>query len=954
MRKAKKTGIVAMGTIVAAGLAMGATSATVFAAEAEQPVIPAAEADASETVNVAEAESAVRNAETEMTNAESAVVEAEANTATAEAEAAQAEQDLQVAVDLQSGATDIRDTSAYQDAQEAEMAMADATAEVERAESNLNQAQQEAVDTEVAAAAAESELDAAVDALTERDSALAAAEEECALAEAFRQEALEAYEQAAAEATSAAGTLADAEEGAARADQSLTDAEQSHADAEAQAAIAQVALDDALQETAHTEDPEITNAEEAASAAREEVAAAQTALDQANARYQQGTLGFIDWMAARDGLSKEQRQDLQYAREALEYAMNEDFSHWYGGDDTGLPEERNNRVVVIGDERDATTLENLLQSIDILKRINELRAADDNYTGDLRRNPSYTNFFFMATAETGAMRGAGLMRHSRLTTSCENLAFGYSDPTVGWYTREKATFDQIRDDLGITAITSTEDLARISREADARGEMIGHYTNLMWAADQVMGVGVTQYYRTSCYNASSAENYMDDSYNRAMHLYTVEEFEQLAQEYYRSVNKTACEEDLSRAVAAQTEAENRLQMLREERQTSDSQAVQAARDELAVKEEAARIAAVALGQARQAVSDAAVNLENARTAKAEADQAAAAAQAAFTEAEVNSRIADTSLAYTQAERDAARQAVEEASLAMQDALAAKKEAQTRLLAGQEALASARETLAMATAAHETAAAKLAAFSSEYSVENMQSRKDAADQAVVDAKTALEAAVRNREAAAERLAEAVRVFDVAKEREAAAAEARAAEKRAAETRAAETRAAEERIAEEYAGAADDRDEDPVIVAGVALEQARAALEAVIADPESTDSELEAAHHAYISAWANAVVEQDRAEQNQAARGRAQQDPAGQGRVQRDSAADDAPAVEASDVGGVPGVSESAAANSEDDPVSDVTAVTGTVRTGAPVLVAALLGGAAVAGVAAFKHRKKSEQ
>lgn len=33
--------------------------------------------------------------------------------------------------------------------------------------------------------------------------------------------------------------------------------------------------------------------------------------------------------------------------------------------------------------------------------------------------------------------------------------------------------------------------------------------------------------------------------------------------------------------------------------------------------------------------------------------------------------------------------------------------------------------------------------------------------------------------------------------------------------------------------------------------------------------------------NAVVEQDRAEQNQAARGRAQQDPAGQGRFWRGS-------------------------------------------------------------------------
>ena len=165
-----------------------------------------------------------------------------------------------------------------------------------------------------------------------------------------------------------------------------------------------------------------------------------------------------------------------------------------------------------------------------MKKINELRAADDNYAG-LRDKPATTNFHFLATAEAGAMRGAALMRHSRLTTSCEDLAFGYSDPTVGWYNEEKADFDAIKESLGITKITGLDDIRRIEREAEKRGIVVGHYTNLFWESDQIMGVGYTQYGKrfknTFCYNAGKTSSYTNDEYGRGRHAYTVGEMEAL-------------------------------------------------------------------------------------------------------------------------------------------------------------------------------------------------------------------------------------------------------------------------------------------------------------------------------------------------------------------------------------------------------------------------------------------
>lgn len=319
-------------------------------------------------------------------------------------------------------------------------------------------------------------------------------------------------------------------------------------------------------------------------------------------------------MLSQENLTDEQKNDLERAKQVIEKATTESFDKYaYGDRASFMPEERNNMVTVIGDEKDATSLVNLKKSIGIMKKINELRASDDNFVGDMKRNPSLTNFYFMAVAQTGTDRGAGLRDHSLLQVNCENLAFGYTDdPTIGWYKKEKRTFDQIKDELGITEINEAT-LQQIQAEAKARNVVVGHYTNLFWAADHLMGVGFTQYRTTACYNASYLSNYQNKYSKYAS--YTIDEFEAFIdayQEYLDNPGGTvSLDQKLEAAKAALAQA-----------QTKQSSAGEA----LSAKEQAATTAQQNVGQAQAKQAEAQSAVEVSEQSVSEKQKAVKAAQ----------------------------------------------------------------------------------------------------------------------------------------------------------------------------------------------------------------------------------------------------------------------------------------------------------------------------------------
>ena len=234
--------------------------------------------------------------------------------------------------------------------------------------------------------------------------------------------------------------------------------------------------------------------------------------------------GMISWMQDTKNLSDKQTYDLQRAITVIDKAKEESFSEWYGGSNVHLSDDRNDKITDLSDTKDAVNLRQMPIAIQNMKRINVLRQEDDNYA-NLGMKDSYTNFYLMAVAATGAMRGAGLKRHSLLQVSCECLSWRTTNGADNWYYSEKELFNEIKDTLGITTITSRDQINQIEDYADDNNMTIGHYTALFWSEDQVMGVGYTPYLKTACYNASKSSNYTK------FELYTVEEFEALVKEF---------------------------------------------------------------------------------------------------------------------------------------------------------------------------------------------------------------------------------------------------------------------------------------------------------------------------------------------------------------------------------------------------------------------------------------
>ena len=278
---------------------------------------------------------------------------------------------------------------------------------------------------------------------------------------------------------------------------------------------------------------------EAVEIAEKEYNKAVAAAKDAEERRALGSVGFINYMLAKKDLTKEQRTDLEAAKKILDEAMEEDFSKWWGGDSVDFGPDRNGKVVATGDRYDAISLDNYEAMFSTLRTVNKVRLEDDLFTGKMARQEAKTNFYLMAVAQAGADRGAGLGRHSSLRVSCENLAF--SGGAVYLWASEKGAFLTAMEELGMKKLSSEEDLKKVIDQAETVDrKTVGHYTNLFWAADQVMGVGFTNHNGTTCYNASAASNYKE---NYA--LYTIDEFEKLYQEYYSTINTEKHEKNVA-------------------------------------------------------------------------------------------------------------------------------------------------------------------------------------------------------------------------------------------------------------------------------------------------------------------------------------------------------------------------------------------------------------------------
>lgn len=157
-----------------------------------------------------------------------------------------------------------------------------------------------------------------------------------------------------------------------------------------------------------------------------------------------------------------------------------------------------------GDGYDATALDNMAYSLNFIDEYIELR-AQEGYTGE-----TYVSDYMMALAQVKTNASAITMQHERVGNVGENLAWGYSDPFDGWYTKEKADY-----------------------EAGTQDAVTGHYLNIANKYYDLTGFALT--FNTSWGVAHGQEFGFTSSTSSVSKIYTVSDYKQRFMEYYNAL-----------------------------------------------------------------------------------------------------------------------------------------------------------------------------------------------------------------------------------------------------------------------------------------------------------------------------------------------------------------------------------------------------------------------------------
>lgn len=184
--------------------------------------------------------------------------------------------------------------------------------------------------------------------------------------------------------------------------------------------------------------------------------------------YDKGSYGFFEYVGAADAI------------DILDHSRYASYTHK-------------------GEQTDATNLENMKASISFMKECNELRKLHG-------LNELKVTYEMMAMAQADANYSDFNIEHAVQFYVGENLAWGYSDPFVGWYTEEKINYET------------------------QNGGQVGHYLNIINRGYKVTGFAINT--RGSKYRITYSQVFDYDIDENAM---TVDEFEALFNAYYGSV-----------------------------------------------------------------------------------------------------------------------------------------------------------------------------------------------------------------------------------------------------------------------------------------------------------------------------------------------------------------------------------------------------------------------------------
>lgn len=178
------------------------------------------------------------------------------------------------------------------------------------------------------------------------------------------------------------------------------------------------------------------------------------------------------------------------------------------------------QYVQLGQEGDATTLENMEAVIPWLKKNNELRAKH----GFQALNVS---LWEMALAQANSDWAQTHIAHSGVRDSGENLSWGYADPFIGWYDEEKAIYDTY--DASLKKLSAYELSKKYPKEYSA----VGHYLNIIHPNYTSFGMGHSS---KGKYGFNDSQDFLFRKLDSRDVTMTVDEFEAKVNEYKTKID----------------------------------------------------------------------------------------------------------------------------------------------------------------------------------------------------------------------------------------------------------------------------------------------------------------------------------------------------------------------------------------------------------------------------------
>ena len=481
----------------------------------------------------------------------------------------------------------------------------------------------------------------------------------------------------------------DANKAVADAEAVLNDANSDKAEAQREYDAALVAYNSALNNQTNAE-IELADANKALEKAEQNIANARAEVEKANelvaqveAQIAKGSLGFFEWHD-----EDEWAEDLiNYILEAQEDPAN---SSDLIGKTNGFGEL--NRTFV-GQEGDATSLELMKQSLEMIKKGNELRAKDEHNSGD-NEKPLMVNDALMALAQVEANVASTITAHwyglegTQFKRTGENLAwYGKNvNPYVGWYNQEKRVYDYYLEHPNATYQEAVEALG-------TKDLQVGHYKNIANPDNDdlhnydVTGFAISYHEdRSTGYwgGATYAQEFGRSSYGMASKgkKYTVEEYIEDFNRYYDEIQR-----NLKSAQDAQQLADEVLSEFIENGGITRTE-----RNRINNAESNLENAKNTVSNKKEALDEKDQNLETATQSVIDAENVLEDKENARDNALENQANAETEVQNAQSDVNVQAASVEEARDSLEDAETNLANIEQEIIDNKEAMDSAQETI----------------------------------------------------------------------------------------------------------------------------------------------------------------------------------------------------------------------------------------------------------------------